>query len=163
MKIRTQRKLANAASVILALLGMGLTGWVLCLPVPNDSLSANVTDNSRSKARPIPNIKGIAAVLNKKLQGPLILTVKKPVASSRVKPTRTVQWPPVSLDCIIANNDVKVAAFSSGQETFNCELGDEFRNISVKQITLQSVDLIFAGQTKTFWLNGKIAEKGDSR
>ena len=113
------------------------------------------------KPIPVPDIDGLAAVLKRKLQGPLIPPKTKIV--KHLSPAAPIQWPAIKLDCIIASDKSKVAVFSIGEESFQCELGDEFQSISVKDISAKSVALVFKGQSRTMSLDEATDLPGESQ
>lgn len=148
MRIRTQRRLANSAGILLVLFGIALVAWILFLPLGSPN-PARTRKPSPVEPLPAPTINDLTGVLNRKLQGPLVPLPTK--VTERAVPTvsKVVQWPAITLDCIIASKKSKVAVFSIGAESFQCELGDEFQNVSVKDISTKSVDLVFRGQSRT--------------
>ena len=159
MRIQTQRKLANAASLLLALTGVSAIAWVLFSPIVFDVAESDQSNVRRRGTGSIPEID--LGALNKNLQGPLVPADKKkrepvpvPIETTPTPIAKpVVRWPKLSLDSIIAGKNNKVAVLSVGQESIVCQQGDEFQNISVVEIATTSVELVFAGETRTLRAN----------
>lgn len=149
MRIRTQRNLINSLAAGLVLLGLIVVGSsVASPPQPPDLSPVRTSDLAVDEDQFTPRVADMSSLLNKKLQGPLEIPKQQSVAAKAPKPKQN--WPKVSLENIFAGEASKLAVFSNDRQTYSCAPGDRFLNVLVKSIDIDRVELVFAGETRTY-------------
>lgn len=147
MKVKTQRKLLQATTGGLLVLGSGFLVWTISEP---NTLPMTQSKKQRFEALqtiPSPTLSQLAPLLKTPLQAALVPpTPVKEIVKSQPK---RVKWPVITLDCIFYGQS-KLAVFSANNQTYTCSEGDAVLGITIEKINEDGIEATYQGERQTF-------------